>query len=236
MIQSFDQLLAHAAGLPPRRVAVISPSNAETFQAIREAQNALRASFILTGDAAAIKAGLEKAGADVSRVEIRNSPDIKSALKGAIESVKTGESGILMKGGVDTSTMMKAVLDENNGLRTGRLLSDVFVLEYPPRKGNRFIITVRELTADDVKKTVDWVKDPNHGCFFASAYDVITNVEIIDPYTVKVTVNKPNAAFSKSLVENEVELIDIKSNLSALARITNSIRASLGKSKNKIKD
>ena len=159
MIQSFDQLLAYAVGLPPKRVVVVAPSSVETFEAIREAQNTLNVSFLLTGNAAAIKAGLGRAGADASRAEIRDFPDTKGALKEAIEAVKEGEAGILMKGDLDTSTMMKAVLDENSGLRTGRLLTDIFVLEYPPRGGNKFVmITDGGMTlAPDLKNKVELI-------------------------------------------------------------------------------
>lgn len=75
---------------------------------------------------------------------------------------------------------------------------DLLTYTFHLRKGVKFH-NGRELTADDVKKTVDWVKDPAHGCFFASAYDVITNVEVIDANTVKLTVNKPNAAFLNNM-------------------------------------
>ena len=159
MIQSFDQLLAHAAGVPPKRVAVVNPANAETFEAIRDAQKALRVSFLLAGDATAIAAGLAGAGADASRTDIRHYADTKDALKGAIEAVCHGEAEILMKGGVDTSAMMKMVLEEKSGLRTGRLLSDIFVLEYPPRGGNKFVmITDGGITlAPDLKNKVELI-------------------------------------------------------------------------------
>jgi len=51
------------------------------------------------------------------------------------------------------------VLDESSGLRTGRLLSDIFVLEYPPREGNRFImITDGGMTlSPDLKNKVELI-------------------------------------------------------------------------------
>jgi len=161
MIESFEQLLAFAAGLPAKRVAVVFPSNTETFEAIRDAQKALKVSFLLMGDGAAIAAGLARAGADLSRAEIRHFADTKGALTGAIEAAKEGEFDILMKGSVDTSSMMKAVLEEKSGLRTGRLLSDIFVLEYPPRMGNKFVmITDGGMTlAPDLKNKVELISN-----------------------------------------------------------------------------
>lgn len=159
MIHTFDQLLAHVAALSPRRVAVVNPSNAETFESICAAQKILGATFLLTGTATAIEAGLAKAGAGGSSCEIRNCPDVRGALRTAIAAVREGEAQILMKGGVDTSTLMKGVLSENDGLRTGRLLSDVFLFEYPRREGNKFVmITDGGITpVPDLKNKVELI-------------------------------------------------------------------------------
>jgi len=41
--------------------------------------------------------------------------------------VSEGNADFLMKGSVDTSILLKAVLDKDFGLRTGRLLSHIMV-------------------------------------------------------------------------------------------------------------
>ena len=53
------------------------------------------------------------------------------ASKAAVAAVKSGKADFLMKGLVATSTFLKAVLDKEAGLRTGRLLSHVAVVESP---------------------------------------------------------------------------------------------------------
>ena len=157
MIGSFDTLLARAAAAAPRRIAVVSPANAETFESIRDASSALRVTFLLTGDRAVIEKGLAAAGADPARITILHCADARAALAAAVGAAAAGGADILMKGGVDTATLMRAVLDEKTGLRTGRLLSDVFILEYPPRGENRFImITDGGITpAPDLKNKVE---------------------------------------------------------------------------------
>jgi phosphate butyryltransferase len=66
-----------------------------------------------------------------------------------------------MKGGVDTSTMMKTVLKEDSGLRQGRLLSDIFILEYPERSDNKFVmITDGGMTlAPDLRNKVELIRN-----------------------------------------------------------------------------
>jgi len=47
----------------------------------------------------------------------------------AVRAVRTDAADILLKGTVDTKTFITAVLDKDNGLRTGRLISHVAVVE-----------------------------------------------------------------------------------------------------------
>jgi phosphate butyryltransferase len=83
------------------------------------------------------------------------------ALRQSIAAVREGKADILMKGGVDTSTMMKAVLDQEAGLRIGRILSDIFLLEFPEREPNKFImITDGGMTlAPDLKNKIELINN-----------------------------------------------------------------------------
>ena len=159
MISSFDDLLREAALSAPGTVAVAGPAGAETFAAIADAIERLPVRFVLVGDAPAIQRGAGEAGCDPARVRIEAAADAASTLARAIGLVREGEAGILMKGSVDTGALMKSVLDETTGLRTGRLLSDVFVFEYPPRQGNRFVMITDGgvTTAPDLKAKVELI-------------------------------------------------------------------------------
>jgi len=65
---------------------------------------------------------------------------VTEALNTSVEYVRDGKCDVLVKGGVDTSTMMKAMLHEDSGIRTGRLLSDIFIMEFPQRRDNKFVM------------------------------------------------------------------------------------------------
>jgi phosphate butyryltransferase len=45
--------------------------------------------------------------------------------------VRSGEASVLMKGRLPTADLLRAILDRNEGLRAGRLLSDVLVADHP---------------------------------------------------------------------------------------------------------
>lgn len=140
MIGNFEDLLRHARTLPEKSVVLIHPSSTETFGAMARAQEALHVRFILVGDKKIIEEGMAAEQVETSIAEIVDRPEVSDSLQTAIGLVRDGKGDILMKGGVDTSTMMKAVLREESGLRMGRLLSDIFVLEYPPRDVNKFVM------------------------------------------------------------------------------------------------
>lgn len=92
---------------------------------------------------------LEKARAgDTRRVAISGSPDaaLQVALKqaqetgvaesvifpevrDAVAAVRSGDAHILMKGGIATAAFMKAIIDKENGLRAGELISHLAVIE-----------------------------------------------------------------------------------------------------------
>ncbi len=161
-IRNFDELLEAAISLPAKTVAVVYPNNAETFSAITEACMLMKSRFILFGDEAGARAQLSSLPDDAqSRIRIVACDDVDIALARAIESACKGEADILMKGGVDTSKMMRAVLATESGLKTGRLLTDIFVLEYPPRGENQFVmITDGGMTlAPDLKNKIELINN-----------------------------------------------------------------------------
>lgn len=102
-------------------VAVAAAADAHVLEAVGAARD--MADFILIGDGSAIRSISEKVGVDISEMEIVDEPDNEKACKHAVSLVKSGTVGTLMKGLVDTSVIMKAVLDKEAGMRTDRKLS-----------------------------------------------------------------------------------------------------------------
>lgn len=139
-INTFGKLLRHAGTIRGKRVAVAYANNAETFSAIALARKSFDTAFTLTGDRETILRGLDAVKADMDSVEICHFPDPQLAARRAVELASEGSADILLKGSVDTATLMKSVLARENGLRTGRLLSDVFVFEYPDREEDKLIM------------------------------------------------------------------------------------------------
>ncbi len=159
MITNFGALLEAAKQFSGKKVLVVFPNNEETFGAIRDALDQGLAGFILVGSKPLIEQALP---AELrSRCELHHAEDALSALRISLELVAAGKADILMKGGIDTSSMMKAVLKEGAGIRTGRLLSDIFLLEFPERPDNKFImITDGGMTmSPDLKNKMELIRN-----------------------------------------------------------------------------
>jgi phosphate butyryltransferase len=96
--------------------------------------------FILVGDRTTVTQGCHDAAVDLKRTTILHAGTSRDALAATIDQVRSGAADMVLKGSLDTGTLMRALLDEKSGIRKGRLLSDVFLFEYPRRTDNRFIM------------------------------------------------------------------------------------------------
>ena len=130
MLRNFQDVLANAATLGRVKISVAVAQDKDVLHALKMAFDAGLVEPILVGDAATIKPLLSQVGLPDS-TRIVDEPDINKAALAAVELVHNGEAAVVMKGLVNTSDFLKAVLNSQVGLRTGRLLSHLSVFEIP---------------------------------------------------------------------------------------------------------
>ncbi|MDI6767506.1 MAG: phosphate acyltransferase [Bacteroidota bacterium] len=159
MIQNFNQLIEAAKKIIGKKVVVVFPNNEETLSAVSQATDNKLADFILVGDLEIIAS--KYTGEIPANIKIVHEPNITDALQKSIELINSNVGDILLKGGVDTGTMMKTLLQEESGIRKGRLLSDVFIFEWKARPDNKLVmITDGGLTlAPDLKEKVELINN-----------------------------------------------------------------------------
>jgi phosphate butyryltransferase len=126
---NFEQLISRVKSKEKKRLAIASAEGGEIIEAVKQATEAGIISAVLIGDQTKIEELCRKQNLDLNDVEIVHVPDPKHTARKAVQMVKEGRAQLLMKGKVDTPTMLKAVLDKEGGLRTGALLSHVAVVE-----------------------------------------------------------------------------------------------------------
>jgi len=130
-MKSFADIVGEAKKCPPKKVAIAVAQDGEVIEAARECQENGIADAVLVGDADEIARISSERGIDISDFEVIDEPDIDDAARKAVQMVHGGEADMVMKGAVNSPTVLKAVLDKNIGLRTGKVLSHVAVFESP---------------------------------------------------------------------------------------------------------
>lgn len=108
-------------------VALAGAEDKEALKAICDAKE-LGVDAILFGKRETVEKNCRELGCDFQIVDCESE---EVASRTAVRFVSEGRAHILMKGLVKTSSLLKAVLDKEFGLRTERLLSHVAVVEVP---------------------------------------------------------------------------------------------------------
>jgi len=127
----YEQLLALCSGLAPATTAVAHPCEASALTGALDAARLKLIVPILVGPAARIAAVAREAGLALDGVRIVDVPHSHAAAARAVELVRAGEAEVLMKGSLHTDELMSAVVAKEVGLRTGRRISHVFLMDVP---------------------------------------------------------------------------------------------------------
>jgi len=130
--RTFKELIeSRKGGGSSRKVAVACAADEHTLEAVTKAEDDGICVPLLVGDGEAIGAILRQLGRDPAGYEICPEADSRKACECAVRLVREGRADFLMKGMVDTSLFLKAVVDKANGLGTGGLMSHFALFEIP---------------------------------------------------------------------------------------------------------
>ena len=135
MIKNFDELLDKVRNMKNKTVIIAAAHSPTAIEAAIMAKKENLANCILTGNKDIISKYLaEKAPEFSDSFEIIDTGiDLNYGAKKAVELVKEGKGHLILKGKCDTGTLLKSVLDKENGLRTGNTMSDVLAYETPEK-------------------------------------------------------------------------------------------------------
>lgn len=128
-MKNFNEIIAFAKERGPKTISVACAQDKEVLLAVEAARKEGIAKAILVGDEVKIAEIAETLNIALSDYEVINEADLTNACLKAVELVSTGVADIVMKGLVDTSIILKAVLNKEIGLRTGLPLSHVAVFK-----------------------------------------------------------------------------------------------------------
>jgi phosphate butyryltransferase len=129
VLKSMSDLKGIVAGKPRKKLVLAAAQDHPSLSAVLRAWKDDIIEPILIGDKEMIQNISIENGYDISGLRIIHEPVTDMAVEMAVKMLSTKQADILMKGKVGTSTLLKAVLNKEWGLRTGNLLSHIALFE-----------------------------------------------------------------------------------------------------------
>ena len=134
---SFDQLYKRADSLrQPLSVAVAGGADPTVLEALRTACDRGWITPLVVGTEVEITRAASACGVGLHGFTLVDAADAPAA---AVALVRSQQARLLMKGQISTRSLMKAVLDSVSGLRTGRVICQVVLMELGS-SGRRFLL------------------------------------------------------------------------------------------------
>lgn len=167
-MKNFKDLLTFVKAKGKKNCVVVKAEDATVLEGVKLALNNRLISAYLVGEKKAIEECSKKVKLDLKEVEIIDIDDELAALKKGITMVKE-KGDFLMKGMLSTSSFLKGVLDKDYGLRTGKMLSHIAVLEIPRYHKLIFMSDGGMNPKLDLKTRIDII---NNGIFLMNALGI----------------------------------------------------------------
>jgi len=131
MINKLEGILYQLKGDKKVVLSVAAAHDEEVLLAIQSAVDKDIITPILIGDENKIREISKEIKFDLNGIKIIQKDTIEECAEAAVKLVSSKEADFVMKGLLDTSVILKAVLNKEWGLRTDSLLSHVMVYEIP---------------------------------------------------------------------------------------------------------
>ena len=157
--EKYERLIAATKGLRPLATAVAHPCDETSLRGAMEAAESGMITPILVGPKERVRAVAASADLVISDFEFIDVPHSQAAAEKAVEIVRSGKAELLMKGSLHSDEILGAVTRRDTGLRTGRRISHVFVMDVPTHPETLFITDAAVNIAPDLQAKRDIVQN-----------------------------------------------------------------------------
>jgi phosphate acetyltransferase len=157
--KKYERLIAATESLQPLVAAVAHPCDETSLGGAVEAAGARLIVPILVGPKDRIRAVSEVLAVDLHGMDIVDVPHSEAAAEKAVELVRAGRAELLMKGSLHSDELLSAVTKRETGLRTGRRISHVFVMDVPTHPNTLFITDAAVNISPDLVSKRDIVQN-----------------------------------------------------------------------------
>ncbi|HEY6823164.1 MAG TPA: phosphate acetyltransferase [Steroidobacteraceae bacterium] len=127
----YEALVARCKSLAPVATAVVHPCERSALAGAAEAAAAGLITPLYVGPKARIGEIARENDIALDAAQIIDAPHSHAAAAQAVALVREGRAELLMKGSLHTDELLGAVVARDSGLRTGRRISHVFIMDVP---------------------------------------------------------------------------------------------------------
>lgn len=155
----YERLVAATKDLQRLPTAVAHPCDETSLRGAVEAAEAGLIAPILVGPKDKVRNLAKSLGLDISAAEIVDVSHSQAAAEKAVAIVRAGEAELLMKGSLHSDELLAEVTKRDTGLRTGRRISHVFVMDVPSHAETLFITDAAVNIAPDLMAKRDIIQN-----------------------------------------------------------------------------
>ncbi|MFO7887552.1 MAG: phosphate acyltransferase [Eubacteriales bacterium] len=141
------------------RLVVVSAEEVNILEAVTKAYKDNLIEPILVGNKTLIEEYIKKNNFPLEDVEVVQAENFQKAAEISVKIIKEGKGDFLIKGLVDTSILLKAVLNKEWGLRTGKQLSHVMLYEMPAYHKLLMLTDGGMVTYPDIETKIELIKN-----------------------------------------------------------------------------
>ena len=157
--EKYERLISAAQRLEALPTAVAHPCDETSLRGAIEAAEAGLIIPLLIGPKDKISAVAKTLGLKIEGFELIDVPHSQAAAEKAVEIIRAGKAELLMKGSLHSDELLGAVTKRDTGLRTGRRISHVFVMDVPTHHQTLFVTDAAVNIAPDLMAKRDIVQN-----------------------------------------------------------------------------
>ena len=156
MYRTLEDIVRKASEESTGKIVLAGSEDREGLLALKEASESGIADSLLIGNKTSTTKLLEEISFSAEIIDANSEEEIAEA---AVRAAGSSSRACLMKGKIKTSSLLKAVLDKNWGLRTGRLLSHVACLDVDALDRLVFVSDGGMVVKPDLSQKVEIVRN-----------------------------------------------------------------------------
>lgn len=216
VISGFSDLKSRLHNLPPKTAVVAAAHDEHTLQAVFAARRDDLIRPILVGHREEILSMARGLGEDLDSAQIVDAGEDSDCAEKSVALIRSGEGAMLIKGMLPTGTLLKAVVHKQTGIRAGRVMSHVAILDVPSYHKLLYVTDGGMVVAPDLEQkrhilqnAVDFCRFLGYECPKAAVLCAVETVNPAMPETADAAALKAageKGDFGPCLVEGPIAL------------------------------